>query len=54
MRLHAERLIAAYVAPKSDRLSIIDQLIRLFDRPHQREAQHLGREVLSENLGNVV
>jgi hypothetical protein len=29
----AERLIAAYVAPESDRVSIINELIALFDGP---------------------
>ena len=31
LRVRAERLIAAYVAPESDRGSIINELIALFD-----------------------
>jgi len=38
LRVQAERLIAAYVAPESDRGSIINELIALFDGPLQREA----------------
>jgi hypothetical protein len=36
-----ERLIAAYVAPESDREAIINELITLFDGPQQREAERL-------------
>jgi hypothetical protein len=36
LREEGERLIAAYVAPESDRLAIIDGLVRLFDGPQQR------------------
>jgi hypothetical protein len=36
LRVQAERLIAAYVAPESDRGSIINELITLFDGPAQR------------------
>jgi hypothetical protein len=31
LRVQAERLIAAYVAPESDRAAIINELIALFD-----------------------
>jgi hypothetical protein len=41
LRVPAERLIAAYVAPESDRPTIINELIALFDGPAQREAQML-------------
>jgi hypothetical protein len=48
LRLQAERLIAAYVAPESDRSAIINDLIALFDRPAQREAHRLAAEALGE------
>jgi hypothetical protein len=41
LRVQAERLIAAYVAPESDRGAIINELIALFDGPAQREADRL-------------
>jgi hypothetical protein len=41
LRVQAERLIAAYVAPESDRGPIINELIALFDGPAQREAERL-------------
>jgi hypothetical protein len=46
--VRTERLIAAYVAPGSDRESIFKELIRLFDGPAQREAQRLAAEALGE------
>jgi hypothetical protein len=46
LREEGERLVAAYVAPESDRPAIIDKLIRLFDGPAQREAERLTREAL--------
>ena len=48
-----ERLIAAYVAPESDRAAIINELIALFDGPAQREAQRLAAEALGEAGENV-
>ena len=39
LREQAEELIAAYIEPASDQSAVINQLIRLFDRPEQREAQ---------------
>ena len=48
LRVQAERLIAAYVAPGSDRGSIINELIALFDGPAQREAERLAAEALGE------
>jgi hypothetical protein len=42
LRVQAERLIAAYIAPKSDRPTIINELITLFDGPAQREAERLA------------
>jgi hypothetical protein len=48
LRVQAERLIAAYVAPESDRLTIVNELITLFDGPQQREAQRLSVEALGE------
>lgn len=45
--IQAERLIAAYVAPESDRGSIINELIILFNGP-QREAERLSVEALGE------
>lgn len=41
IRVQAERLIAAYVAPELDRAAIINELIALFDGPQQREAERL-------------
>jgi hypothetical protein len=38
----AERLIAAYVAPESNREASINDLLALFDGPQQREAQRLA------------
>jgi hypothetical protein len=48
LRVQAERLIAAYVAPESDRAAIINELIALFDGPSQREAQMLEAKTLGE------
>jgi hypothetical protein len=48
LRVQAERLIAAYVAPGSDRGAIINELIALFDGPAQREAERLAAEALGE------
>jgi hypothetical protein len=39
----AEELIAAYLEPASDRPAIINQLIRLFDGPEQREGHCQGK-----------
>jgi hypothetical protein len=44
--VQAEELIAAYVAPESDRATLIDALIILFDGPQQCEAQRLAAEAL--------
>ena len=53
MREQAERLLAAYVAPESDRAAIINDLIALFfDGSHQREAQRPAGEALGEDFGN--
>jgi hypothetical protein len=49
LRVQAERLIAAYVAPESDRAAIIDQLITLFDGRAQREARGLASEAMAED-----
>ena len=48
LRVQAERLIAAYVAPESNRAAIINELIALFDGPQQREAERLAAEALGE------
>jgi hypothetical protein len=48
LRLRAERLIAAYIEPNSDRPAIINELT-LFDGPQQREAQRLSEEARSES-----
>jgi hypothetical protein len=47
IRVQAEQLIAAYVAPESDREAIINELIALFDGPQQREAERLTSVALS-------
>jgi hypothetical protein len=52
LRIQAERLIAAYVSPESDRPAVINQLIALFDGPEQREAQRLAAEALSKASEN--
>lgn len=41
IRIQAERLMAAYVAPESNQEAIINELIALFDGPQQREAERL-------------
>jgi hypothetical protein len=46
LRIQAERLIAAYVVPESDRAAIINELIALFDGPAQREAERLSAEAM--------
>jgi hypothetical protein len=51
LRVQAERLIEAYVAPESNRAAIINELIMLFDGPQQREAQRLASEALDEASG---
>jgi hypothetical protein len=48
LRVQAERLIAAYVAPESNRPAIINELITLFDGPAQREAHRLAAMALGE------
>jgi hypothetical protein len=48
LRVQAERLIAAYVAPESNKEAIINELIVLFDGPSQREAQMLAARALGE------
>jgi hypothetical protein len=48
VRAQAERLIAAYVAPDSNRTAIINDLIAHFDGPQQREAKRLAAEALDE------
>jgi hypothetical protein len=49
LRVQAERLIAAYVAPESNRAAIVNELIALFDGPQQREAQRLAAVALEES-----
>jgi hypothetical protein len=49
--VHAQRLIAAYIAPESDRAAIISELIRLLDGPPQREAKRLAEGALGEANG---
>jgi hypothetical protein len=46
LRIQAEELIAAYVTPESDRATLIEALITLFDGPQQREARRLASEAL--------
>jgi hypothetical protein len=48
LRVQAERLIAAYLQPNSDRPAVLNELIILFDGPQQREAQRLGAEALDK------
>jgi hypothetical protein len=48
LRVQAERLIADYVAPESNREAIINELITLFDGPQQRDAQRLAAKALDE------
>jgi hypothetical protein len=48
---HAQRLIAAYMAPKSDKAAIISELIRLLDGPAQREAKRLADVALGQARG---
>jgi hypothetical protein len=50
LRVRAERLIAAYVAPGSDRAAIISDLIVLFDGPAHREARTLSAEAIGAGL----
>jgi hypothetical protein len=49
--VHAQRLIAAYIAPESDRAAIISELIRLLDGPAHREAKRLAERALGEARG---
>src|ERR1700722_5750565 len=46
IRVEAERLIAAYVEPNSDRPAVINELITLFGGPRQREAQTLATDAM--------
>jgi hypothetical protein len=48
LRVQAERLVAAYVAPESNREAIINKLIVRFDGPAQREARMLTAEAKGE------
>jgi len=52
LREQAEELIAAYIEPASDQSAVINQLIRLFDGPEQRDAQRLAQSALGEDFGN--
>ena len=52
LREQAEELIAAYIEPASNQSAVINQLIRLFDGPEQREAKRLTTEALGEDFGN--
>ena len=52
LRVQAERLIAAYIEPNSDRPAVINELITLFDGPQQREAERLALEALAEDQGS--
>ena len=47
-REQAEEVIAADIEPGSDRAARIDDLIRLFDGPAQREAKRLAEVALGE------
>ena len=49
--VHAQRLIAAFMAPESDKAAIISELIRLLDGPAQREAKRLADVALGEAGG---
>jgi hypothetical protein len=49
--VQAQRLIAAYIAPESDKAAIITELIRLLDGPAQREAKRLTEVALGEARG---
>jgi hypothetical protein len=51
LRVEAERLIAAYVEPNSDRPAVINELITLFDGPRQREAQMLAADAMGSVEG---
>jgi hypothetical protein len=48
LRVEAKHLLAAYIAPESDRGAIINDLIALFDGPAQREAERLAAEALGD------
>jgi hypothetical protein len=51
LRVQAERLIAADVAPESDGPTILNELIVLFEGPQQREAERLAAEALGDANG---
>jgi hypothetical protein len=51
LRVRAEQLIAAYIAPGSDRAVIIGELVNLFDGPGQLEAKRLAEAALNKSLG---
>ena len=53
LRVEAERLVAQYVAPESDRPAILNGLIRLFDGPRQRDAKRLTEEALDADSETV-
>jgi hypothetical protein len=48
VRVQAEMLISAYIAPRPDRSPIINELTALSERPQQREAQTLAAEALED------
>jgi hypothetical protein len=48
LRERAERRIAAFVEPESDRPTIINGLVRLIDGPEQRETHRLASEVFGQ------
>ena len=50
----AQRLLKAYVETKRVHPdAVINDLLWLFDGPHQREAQRLVRDALGDDPGNV-
>jgi hypothetical protein len=51
LRDQAERFLAAYVEPDSNRADIISELITLFDGPQQREPQRLAKDALAQSEG---
>ena len=48
----AQRLLTRYLSKEIELPTLVDNLLKLFDGPRQREVQRLSREALGEDFGN--
>jgi hypothetical protein len=48
----AQGLLARYLTKEIESPTLVDNLLKLFDGPQQREVQRLSREALGGDFGN--